>query len=133
MTRLLKLAAALAAALIAGSAGGAVASAESPCADFGGTLDGKMCRVHKTTNAYALDIGFPTDYPDTGPLVDYIRQTRDGFVNVSQMPGSTGQPYALDITAQQYQSAQTQSVVLKLYQNVGGAHPLTWYKAFNYN
>jgi hypothetical protein len=133
MTRSTKLAAVLTAVLIAGSAGSAVASAESPCADFGGTVDGNTCRVHKTTNAYALDIVFPVDYPDAGPLLDYMKQTRDGFVNVSQMPGSTGQPYALDITSQQYQSAQTQSVVLKIYQNVGGAHPLTWYKAFNYN
>jgi Protein of unknown function (DUF3298) len=133
MTRSLRLAALLTAVLIAGSAGTAVSSAESPCVDFGGTVDGNVCKVHKTTAAYTLDIAFPVNYPDPGPLIDYVRQTRDGFVNVSQMPGSTGQPYALDITSQQFQSAQTQSVVLKLYQNVGGAHPLTWYKAFTYN
>ena len=27
----------------------------------------------------------------------------------------------------------TQSVVFEMYQNVGGAHPQTWYKAFNYD
>ena len=29
--------------------------------------------------------------------------------------------------------AGTQSVVLKLFQDVGGAHPVTWYKAFTYD
>jgi hypothetical protein len=87
--------------------------------------------------AYQLDMNFPVDYADSAPLVDYLKQTRDGFVNVSQMPGSTGLPYALDITSTEYRSgaapAGTQSVVLEIYQNVGGAHPLTWYQAFNYN
>ncbi len=137
MTRSLRVAALLATAVLAGSGCGAVASAQSPCADFGGTLDGSTCRVHTTTDAYTVDTSFPTDYADTGPMIDYLKQTRDGFTAVSQMPGSTGLPYALDITSEQYQSGRpqggTQSVVLKIYQNVGGAHPLTWYKAYNYN
>jgi hypothetical protein len=70
-------------------------------------------------------------------MIDYLRQTRDGFVNVSQMPGSTGLPYVLAITSEEYRSGRapggTQSVALKIYQNVGAAHPLTWYKAFNDN
>jgi hypothetical protein len=53
------------------------------------------------------------------------------------MPGSTGLPYALDVTSELLHSGQapqgTQTAVLKIYQNVGGAHPLTWYKSFNYN
>ena len=69
MTRSIKLAAVLAAVLIAGSAGSAVASAQPPCADFAGTVDGNMCRVHTTTNAYALDIVFPVDYPDADILI----------------------------------------------------------------
>lgn len=114
-----------------------MAQAQSPCADFGGTLDGDTCRVHTATDAYMVDMSFPVDYPDPAPMVDYLKQTRDGFVNVSQMPGSTGLPYALDITSQQYQSGRspggTESVALKIYQNVGAAHPLTWYQAYNYN
>src|SRR6185312_97246 len=121
----------------AGSAGSAVASAQSPCADFGGAVDGSTCRVHAATDAYTLDMAFPVDYADSGPMVDYLRQTRDGFVAVSQMPGSTGLPYALDITSETNRSGRTpggtQSVALKIYQNVGGAHPLTWYKALDDN
>ena len=39
----------------------------------------------------------------------------------------------MDATAQSFKSAQTQSVVLKIFQDVGGAHPTTWYKSFTYN
>ena len=71
-------------------------------------------------------------------MTDYLKQTRDGFINVSQMPGSRNLPYELDITAQAYRSGTpdrqgTQSVVLEIFQDVGGAHPVTWYKSFNYN
>ena len=137
MTHFLKIAAALASAALFGLPGAAVASAQSPCLDFGGTTDGNVCKVHSTTDAYTVDMDFPLDYPDSAPMLDYLKQTRDGFLNVSQMPGSTGLPYALDITHEQYRSGRaplgTQSAVLKVYQNVGGAHPLTWYKAFNYD
>jgi Protein of unknown function (DUF3298) len=137
MTRSVWVAAFLVAAVLVGSSGGVVASGQSPCVDFGGTVDGNNCRVHTSTDAYTIDIAFPVDYPDSQPMIDYLRQTRDGFVNVSQMPGSTGLPYVLAITSEEYRSGHapggTSSVVLKIYQNVGGAHPLTWYKAFNYN
>ena len=137
MTRFFTAAAVLAAGIVLASTGSPVARAQSPCIDFGGTVDGDMCRFHSTTDTYTIDIGFPVNYADPGPMIDYLKQTRDGFVNVSQMPGSVGQQYALDITSEQYQSGHppqgTQSAVLKIYQNVGGAHPLTWYKAFNYN
>ena len=137
MTRSLRAAALLVAAILIGSGGSAVAQAQSPCADFGGTLDGDTCRVHTATGAYIVDMRFPVDYADPAPMIDYLKQTRDGFVNVSQMPGSTNLPYSLDITSDEYRSGRapggTQSVVLKIYQNVDGAHPLTWYQAYNYN
>ena len=137
MTRSVRVASFLAAAILVGSAGSVVASAQSPCLDFGGTVDGNTCRVHTSTDAYTLDIAFPVDYADAQPMIDYLKQTRDGFVNVSQIPGSTGLPYALAVTSEEYRSGRapggTQSVALKIFQNVGGAHPLTWYKAFNYN
>ncbi|HEY7050794.1 MAG TPA: esterase [Mycobacterium sp.] len=137
MTRSLRTAALLAVGIFVASVSAPVTAAQSPCVDLGGSVDGDMCRIHSNTDTYSVDINFPVGYPDTGPLTDYVRQTRDGFVNVSQMPGSASLPYALDITSEQYQSGQppqgTQSVVLKIYQNVGGAHPLTWYKSFTYN
>jgi len=39
----------------------------------------------------------------------------------------------MDATSQTFGSDQTQSVVLKIFQDVGGAHPTTWYKAFTYD
>jgi hypothetical protein len=116
----------------------AVASAQLPCTDFGGVVGpDQMCDVHVSNSTYMLDMKFPVDYPDEGPLTDYLTQTRDGFVNVAQMPGSTGLPYALDVTSTRYSSGVapggTNSVVLEVYQNVGGAHPSTWYQAYNYD
>jgi hypothetical protein len=43
----------------------------------------------------------------------------------------------MDVSSQWFTSSTpapgTQSVVLKLFQDVGGAHPVTWYKTFNYS
>lgn len=137
MKRSLRAAALLAVALVAGATVSVEAAAQTPCIDFGGAVDGTTCRFHTANDAYMVDIVFPLDYADADPVLDYLRQTRDGFVNVSGMPGSTGLPYALDVTSELFHSGQppggTQSTVLKIYQNVGGPHPLTWYKAFNYN
>jgi hypothetical protein len=137
MKRSLRAAALLAVVLVAAATVSVEATAQTPCTDFGGAVDGTTCRLHTANDAYMVDIVFPTDYADPEPMIDYLRQTRDGFVNVSGMPGSTGLPYALDVTSELFHSGQppggTQSTALKIYQNVGGPHPLTWYKAFNYN
>jgi hypothetical protein len=118
----------------------ATASAETApvCAQFGGTVAAEqMCEVHVADPQYMLDMVFPVDYPDSAALAEYLAQTRDGFVNVAEMPGSWNLPYALDVKSTRYSSgapgAGTRSVVLEVYQNVGGAHPSTWFKAFNYD
>ena len=53
------------------------------------------------------------------------------------MPGSRTMPYELDTTETEFSSTvpprQTQSVVFKTYQGVGGAHPTTFYKAFTWD
>lgn len=131
--------AALAAALTIPLFPSPVAHAQpSPCEVLAGTDQDGSCVVYASTPAYQINISFPVDYSDPAPLVDYLKQTRDGFVNVSQMPGSRNLPYELDVTAQEFTSAAplqkgTQSVVLELFQDVGGAHPVTWYKTFTYN
>jgi len=119
------------------------AAAPPPCASLGGTVEAaQMCHVRASSSTYTLELTFPTDYPDQQALTDYITQNRDGFVNVAQ--GSVGQgsggrdqPYQMDATTEQHNSGQpphsTRSVVLKFFQNLGGAHPSTWFKAFNYN
>jgi Protein of unknown function (DUF3298) len=116
----------------------AVANAAPACTDFGGTVGAnQMCVVHVSNSTYKLDMNFPVDYPDEGALTDYLSQTRDGFVNVAQMPGSRDLPYVLDVKSTRYSSgrpaAGTSSVVLEVYQNVGGAHPSTWYQSFTYD
>ena len=137
MTRSVGAAAVVAAGILLGWQCAAVAQAQSPCADLGGTLDNNVCHVHTATNTYTFDATFPVDYPDMAPVMDYLTQTRDGFVNVSQLPGSRGLPYELDVHADRYHSGTpphgTQSAVLKIFQDVGGAHPLTWYQAFDYS
>jgi Protein of unknown function (DUF3298) len=113
------------------------AAAQSACADLEGTVTDGICTVHTANPTYTLDMTFPDDYPDQQALTAYLTQTRDGFVNVSQMPGSWNQPYQLDAKGTGYTSGSptggTQSVVFEVYQNVGGSHPQTFYQAFNWD
>src|ERR1700756_2918162 len=114
------------------------AAAPSSCAGLGGTVDAtQMCWVHTTGPTYAITMTFPADYPDEQALIDYLSQNRDGFVNVAQTSGGRDQPYQMEASSDQRTSGQpphnTRSVVLKLFQDLGGAHPSNWYKAFNYN
>ncbi|OBB15948.1 hypothetical protein A5761_13190 [Mycolicibacterium setense] len=127
----------LAAGALLGWLGMPVAAAQSACTDLGGTVDGdQICQVHTANATYTLDYTFPIGYPDQQAVSGYLTQTRDGFVNVSDMPGSRDQPYVLDAKGTAFSSGippRTQSLVFEVYQNVGGAHPQTWYKTFNYN
>lgn len=119
--------AALAAIPSAGAAPGA-------CAAMAGVVqaDG-LCRVQVSDPSYTMDVEFPLNYPDEQAIVDYLTQTRDGFVNVAQTPDSRNLPYEMDVTAESFQSARTRSVVLTLFQDVGSAHPTTWYRSFTYD
>lgn len=98
----------------------------------GAVVDGN-CQVAASTPGYTLDLRFPLDYPDEQAVVDYLAQTRAGFLNIADDPETRGRPYELDATAESFRSSATRSVVLTLFQNVGGAHPTTWYKAFTYD
>ncbi len=130
--------AAVAAVLVLAGPGAPVAAAAPPkCSDLGGTLRGQTCQLQASEPGFTVDIGFPADYPDQKALVEYIKQTRDGFLNMARTPDSRLSPYTLEIKAGQYNSAVpprgTQSVVLESYESVGGAHPSTFYKAFNWD
>lgn len=138
MTRRPTVAALLAAATAAALYGSPTAVAEPGCADLGGTIDGAaFCQIHVNDPDYTLNLEFPTDYPDQQTLTDYLVQNRDGFLSVAQRPATRGIPYEMDATAERYQSGQpphgTSSVVLKVFQTLGGPHPSTWYKSFNYD
>ena len=136
--RILRVAPILVAGVLACSTGTSTATAQSACADLGGAVgpDG-VCTVHTANSTYTLDITFPNDYPDQQALTAYLTQARDGFVNVSEMPASYNLPYELDAKGTGYRSGSptggTQSVVFTMWQNVGGVHPQTWYKSFNWD
>jgi hypothetical protein len=123
-------------ALVGCSAG--TANAQSSCAALGGVSDADgACHIAASTSSYTMDIRFPLNFADEQAVIDYIAQNRDGFVNVAQTPGPRGAHYEMDVTSEWFTSAApapgTQSVVLKLFQDVGGIRPVTWYKAFSYN
>jgi Protein of unknown function (DUF3298) len=114
------------------------AGAQSACVDLGGTVgQDQICRVHTANSTYTMDMSFPNDYPDQAALTAYLTQARDGFVNVSEMPGSYNLPYELDAKGTGYRTdtatGGTRSVVFTMWQNVGGVHPQTWYKSFNWD
>jgi hypothetical protein len=116
------------------SAAPATVPAVPTCADLSGVLDaGQICRIQATDPAYSLTVSYPVDYPDQAAVVDYVQQTRDGFLNVANAPGPHEMPYELDTTATRYGSRATQGVVLKTFQDVGGAHPQTYYESFTWD
>ena len=115
----------------------AAAAPKDYCADLKGVTTGGTCQIQMTDPAYNVNISFPTDYPDQKSVVDYIAQTRDGFLNVAKSSAPRDVPYELDISSADYGSAipprGTQAVVFKTYENIGAAHPQTSFKAFNWD
>jgi hypothetical protein len=124
---------------LSGIAAAAPAFAAPPkCSDLNGNIGAKsMCQIDESDAGYTLHIVYPSLYPDVQPVFDYIKQTRDGFLNVAKMPDARTMPYQLEVTATEYNSAipprGTQSVVFKVFQDVGGPKPQTFYKAFNWD
>lgn len=118
---------------------GCPAGAAPPtCAALGGAIEAaEICHIHQSGPTYTLDITFPADYPDQQSLTDYVAQNRDGFVNVAQGSGRRDQLYQMDGTNEQHSAGipphNTRSVVLKFFQDLGGARPSNWFKAFNYD
>ncbi|MEB4208891.1 esterase [Mycobacterium sp. 94-17] len=130
------IAAALVTAVV--SVGWPATAAPPSCAGLGGSVEaGQMCHIQAGGPNYTLNMSFPADYPDAQAMADYITQNRDGFVAVAQSSGGRDRPYQLEATTEQRNAGQpphnTRSVVLKFFQDVGGAHSSTWYKAFNYD
>lgn len=125
-------------AAVAGAIASPAAAAQPGCADLQGTVGpDQICRVHVETPNYTFELSFPNDYPDQAPLVAYLTQARDGFVNVAENPDAGRLPYELDAEGTGYQSGPpnsgTRSVVFTVWQNVGGVRPQTFYQSFNWN
>jgi hypothetical protein len=135
--RIFNVAALVAAVAIFGSSGVASAAPKDYCADLKGGNTGRTCEIQLSDAGYSVNISIPLDYPDQKSVADYIAQTRDGFLNVAKSGAPRDTPYELSITPTEYNSAVpprgTQAVVFKVYQNVGGAHPQTMFKAFNWD
>ena len=135
--RIFNMAVLVAAVAIFGSSGVASAAPKDYCADLKGGNTGRTCEIQLADAGYNVNISIPLDYPDQKSVADYIAQTRDGFLNVAKSGAPRDTPYELNIKPTEYNSAVpprgTEAVVFKVYQNVGGAHPQTMYKAFNWD
>jgi uncharacterized protein DUF3298 len=137
--RMSTLASAVSAVAVLGWSSIGVAAAAPPrCTDLDGVVDAnQICQIQATDPGYSVNISYPVDYPDATPVFDYVKETRDGFLNVAKTPDSRLTPYELDTTATQFGSTvpprATKSLVFETYQGVGGAHPTTFYKAFNWD
>ena len=68
-----------------------------------GALVGQNCVIQDSDAGYTLSIDYPANYPDEQAVFDYVKQTRDGFVNVAKMPDSRTMPYQLEVTADRVQ------------------------------
>src|SRR3984893_3623876 len=129
--------ASVAACVLVGCTG--TARAQSACADLGGTVDpDQICHVQSTGSNYNGGFNFPGGCPEKQALADSRTQERDQFVTyVTQLPPRNGMPYDLEAKGTTYRSGTpasgTESVALELYNESGGAHPMTSYKAFNYD
>jgi hypothetical protein len=137
------LAAIAATVTIAGVAMAPTASAQTACADLGGTVDtDQICQVHSTTSDYTFDMSLPLDYPDQQAVIDYLKQDRADFIDWITKFGKDGRgrPLMHAVTAKTFrsgtQNSGTQTLVLDIDDDTGAAHeghPNTWYKAFNYD
>ena len=117
---------------------GAASAVPPKCTDLSGVVDAsQICQIQASDPGYSLNISYPVGYPEVQAVFDYVKQTRDGFLNVAKTPDSRTMPYELETTETEFNSTVpprgTQSVVFKTYQGVGGAHPSTFYKAFNWD
>ncbi|CAJ1584171.1 esterase [[Mycobacterium] wendilense] len=131
MARLWLLTALLAAALLGWAP--PVAAADG-CSDLGGTrTEDGLCRTHEARTDYELNIAFPVDYPDQGAITEFVTTTRDRFVETAQDRRAHNRPYRMEIQATEHRTETTRSVAFEVYQNVGGAHPSSWYQTFNYD
>lgn len=90
------------------------------------------CLVAASGPSVDIDMVFPADVPQEQAIVDYLTGIENDFT-ANQQTGTLDDPaplQQLDVKTTGYTSGATQTVVLDVYQNTGGAHPMTWFKAF---
>lgn len=112
----------------------ASAAPKDYCADLKGVNTGKVCQILVTDPGYVINISVPSNWPDMKSVADFVSKTRDSFLGAAKSSEPRTAPYSLEITPANYQSLVPPrgqiSVVLKIYQNTGGAHPRTSFKSF---
>lgn len=112
-------------------------AAPPKCGDIDGVQVGNVCQVKATDPGYTVDMSVSTLFANQRPVFDYVKQTRDGFLNLARNSDARTSPYVLETKSTEYNSSVpprgTQSIVLETYEWVGGAHPTTFYKAFNWD
>ena len=123
-----------AAAVLLSSAAVASAAPKNYCADLKGVTTGKVCQILVTDPGYVINISVPSNWPDMKSISDFVGKTRDSFLTAAKSSEPRTAPYSLEITSTNYESLVPPrgqiSVVLKVYQNVGAAHPQTSFKSF---
>ena len=128
------LSAAAAAAVLVGSPAVASAAPKNYCADLKGVSTGKVCQIRVTDPGYVINISVANNWPDMKSVADFVSKTRDSFLGAAKSSEPRTAPYSLDITPTNYESLVPPrgqiSLVLKVYQNTGGAHPQTSFKSF---
>ncbi len=114
-----------------------VANADAPLCDPSSVDDKQMCHFDASGPFSDISMVFPANYPDEQKIIDYLTKVNADYISARGPLGALKSPTALKVTGTRYNSGPsptgTQSVVTEVYQNLGGAHPLTWYKSFNYN
>lgn len=97
----------------------------------------QMCHFDASAPLSDISMVFPANYPDEQAMIGYLTKVDDDFRNARGPLNTLKSPTALKVTGTRYSSGPqptgTQSVVTEVYQNLGAAHPLVWYKSFNYN
>jgi hypothetical protein len=128
---------ALAAAVLAAFPATSTAAAESACQAIGGIVGpDQTCHSHTDNARYKLDFSFPVDYPDQAALAGFLTQRRDDFIDWVSDMRPTSVPGELDVIGDGYRSGASASGTKSLVLTIGnqaGVHPVTSYKAFNYN
>ncbi|MGB3485535.1 MAG: esterase [Mycobacterium sp.] len=123
-----------AAVLIAAGALGFAGTAHASPANLCDQIDANgMCQFHASGVFDDIDMVFPSNYPDQQAVTGYLDGILGHYQADSGLTDARTSPHALEVTSTRYSTAHTQSVVLDVYQNTGGAHPMEWYRAFNYN
>lgn len=117
--------------------GTAVARADAQLCNPANVDANQMCHFDASGPLSDISMVFPANYPDEQTMISYLTKADDDFRNARGSLNPLKSPTALKVTGTRYSSGAlatgTQSVVTEIYQNLGAAHPLVWYKSFNYN